>query len=133
MMKSFSQVVGSIACPDSEAGNISPELWPPTKGPFAKSLSEEQHFYMHKYLKSNPQYGITRASWNDYFQVKNVTEAIQKSLPYKNFCATSQLVVEQFHQHPILEKSESWIFLRRRMSNLTTKAWKFLLLALLHM
>ena len=53
MMKSFSQVVALIPCPDSDARNIWPEFWTDNTRPFAISLNDAQLLYIHKYLKQN--------------------------------------------------------------------------------
>ena len=41
---------------------------------------------MHQYLKTDTRYLITRASWNRYFCVTNVTKDIKESNTYQNFC-----------------------------------------------
>ena len=91
MMKSFSQVVGSITCPDSEAWNIWPEFWPQTTGPFAKICQKSSFSTCIDIWRQNTRYETTtRARWNKYFRVKNVTEAIKKSKAYLDLWLCNQ-------------------------------------------
>ena len=98
MMKSFSQVVALIPCPDSEAKNICPEFWPKREGYLARQLTPEQLQYFRRYFDTDMHKSITYDRWNKYFGISNVRKSIFQSVFYKKFClntcAASPLVGE---------------------------------------
>ena len=131
-------MVALIPCPDSEARNIWPEFWPKREGYLARQLTPEQLQYFRRYFDTDMHKSITYDRWNKYVGIFNVRKSIFESAFYKKKSVWTHVQPVHLwgnicHQHPILDQRERGILLRRRMSNLTTKACKFLLLARLQL